>query len=311
MQRVIAIVGPTAVGKTEIALRLAERLGGEIINMDSIQIYQRLDIGSAKPSPEEIARVPHHCLDFVDPSLDFTVAEYKKHAEDAIDDITHRGKLPILAGGTGLYLHALMYDMDFNDAAQDDTFRKEMEALALREGPQALHDSLAAIDPDSAVQIHPNNVRRVIRALEINKHTGSNKKSVQTHLELNKNYDIILIGLNMNRHRLYARINLRVEQMLANGLMDEVGALRDSGLNETMNAMKGIGYKEVLAHLDGKWDHETMVRMIKQNSRHYAKRQLTWFKRYPDITWFDVDAYSAVEKLVGEIEEIIAGRDCV
>lgn len=311
MQTIIAIVGPTAVGKTEIALQLAESIHGEIVNMDSIQIYRRLDIGSAKPSLEERARVPHHLIDFVEPDLDFTVADYQEAAGEALREIHSRQSKAILTGGTGLYLNALMYRMDFNEADPEPEYRSELQRFADTAGAEALHARLAEVDPASAEEIHPNNVRRVIRALEINKISGTHKKSVQTHLEPNPDYDIILIGLNMNRHRLYARINHRVDLMIEQGLVDEVRSLKSSGLDDTSGAMKGIGYKEVLAYLNNQWDHETMVRMIKQNTRHYAKRQLTWFRRYPDITWFDVDDYSEKKKLVDEIKEIIVDRSRV
>jgi tRNA dimethylallyltransferase len=306
--KVVAIIGPTAVGKTDIALSIASNLNGEIINMDSIQIYKGLDIGSAKPSLEEQGNIPHHLLDFVDPFYNYSVSDYQKDAKRVIKDIFKRGTLPVLTGGTGLYLNSLYYKMDFNQAKQDLEYRYFLEKSAEENGPLYLHDLLKEKDLKSANEIHPNNVKRVIRALEINYLTGLTKKSVKTHLEQNSEYDIILIGLNMNRQKLYARINYRVELMLKNGLVEEVQKLKNIGLNDNYNAMKGIGYKEVLTYLDNRCDYETMAKMIKQNSRHYAKRQLTWFKRYNDITWFDVDDYSEKEILAGKIKEKIVSR---
>ncbi|MEA3422750.1 MAG: tRNA (adenosine(37)-N6)-dimethylallyltransferase MiaA [Bacillota bacterium] len=303
--KVIAIVGPTAVGKTDISIKLAKKLNGEIINLDSVQIYKELNIGSAKPSDEELSEIPHHLIDCIEPNKNFTVSDYKRLAEIKIKEISAKGKVPILVGGTGLYLNSLYYEMDFNQANQDLEYRSELEALAQSEGKEAVYEILKKIDPKSADQIHPNNLKRVIRALEINKISGSNKKDYKTNLSLNNEYEFVLVGLNMNRRKLYARINKRVDLMIENGLIEEVIKLKNMGLDDSFNSMKGIGYKEVLAYLDNMYNHETMIKLIKQNSRHYAKRQLTWFKQYDTMTWFILDDYSDIEDIIIDIERYI------
>ncbi len=303
--KVIAIVGPTAVGKTDISIKLAKKLNGEIINLDSVQIYKELNIGSAKPSSEELEEIPHHLIDCIEPNESFTVSDYKRLAEIKIKEISAKGKVPILVGGTGLYLNSLYYEMDFNKVNQDLEYRNELEALAQNEGKEAVYEILKKVDPNSADKIHPNNLKRVIRALEINKISGSNKKDYKTNLKLNNEYEFILVGLNMNRRKLYARINKRVDLMIENGLIEEVIKLKNMGLDDSFNSMKGIGYKEVLAYLDNMYNHETMIKLIKQNSRHYAKRQLTWFKQYDTMNWFILDDYSNTEDIIEDIESYI------
>jgi tRNA dimethylallyltransferase len=303
--KVIAIVGPTAVGKTDISIKLAKKLNGEIINLDSVQIYKELNIGSAKPSSEELEEIPHHLIDCIEPNESFTVSDYKRLAEIKIKEISAKGKVPILVGGTGLYLNSLYYEMDFNKVNQDLEYRNELEALAQNEGKEAVYEILKKVDPNSADKIHPNNLKRVIRALEINKISGSNKKDYKTNLKLNNEYEFILVGLNMNRRKLYARINKRVDLMIENGLIEEVIKLKNMGLDDSFNSMKGIGYKEVLAYLDNMYNHETMIKLIKQNSRHYAKRQLTWFKQYDTMNWFILDDYSDIKDIIIDIESYI------
>ncbi|MCK5763982.1 MAG: tRNA (adenosine(37)-N6)-dimethylallyltransferase MiaA [Clostridiales bacterium] len=303
--KVIAIVGPTAVGKTDISIKLAKKLNGEIINLDSVQIYKDLNIGSAKPSNEELSEVPHHLIDFIEPNESFTVSDYKRLAEIKIKEISAKGKVSILVGGTGLYLSSLYYEMDFNKVNQDIEYRNELEALAQSKGKEAVYEILKKTDPNSADKIHPNNLKRVIRSLEINKISGSNKKDYKTNLKLNNEYEFVLIGLNMNRRKLYARINKRVDLMIENGLIEEVIKLKKMGLDDTFNSMKGIGYKEVLAYLDNMYNHETMIKLIKQNSRHYAKRQLTWFKQYDTMNWFILDDYSNIKDIIIDIESYI------
>ncbi|MBN2260899.1 MAG: tRNA (adenosine(37)-N6)-dimethylallyltransferase MiaA [Clostridiales bacterium] len=307
--KIIAIIGPTAVGKTDISIEIAKRLNGEIINLDSVQIYKYLDIGSAKPSKEEREQIPHHLIDCVDPFTDFSVSDYKKMANEKIREIISRGKLPILVGGTGLYLNSLYYIMNFNDSKQDLAYRSELEELAKVNGNEFVHNLLMKIDESSASQIHPNNLKRVIRALEINKISGKNKKDYRENLILNEDYEFILIGLNMDRKKLYARINRRVDSMIDNGLIDEVKKLKSLGLNDSFNSMKGIGYKEVLGYLDKKYELDTMITLIKLNSRHYAKRQLTWFKQYEKMKWFDLDTYSNINGTIIDIERYILEQD--
>ena len=239
--KIIAILGPTAVGKTDISISIAKKFHGEIINLDSIQIYKMLNIGSAKPTLKEMDDIPHHLIDFVDPFYNYTVSDYQADAEKIINDINKRNKVPILTGGTGLYLNSLYYNMDFNEAYQDMEYRQLLENIAKYKGTEYLHNMLKEVDEKSAIEIHPNNIRKVIRALEINKITGNKRKNVQNNLVLNPNYDIILIGLTMNRVDLYDRINNRVDAMFNHGLLEEVKYLKNLGLNDTSNSMKGIG----------------------------------------------------------------------
>lgn len=303
MNKIICIVGPTAVGKTDVSIALAKRLHTEIISADSVQIYQSLDIGSAKPTKEEMCGIIHHLLDFVSPFESFSVSEYVTLAKKHIQTLHEQGKTPVIVGGTGLYLNGLIYDMHFGESASDDAFRADMEELAENEGVEALHARLAAVDLDAASKIHPNNIRRVIRALEINHLTGKPVADFSSEPPLTKDYEVILIGLTRNRETLYDRINRRVDLMFDMGLLDEVKKLKNTGLNDRNQSMQGIGYKEVLSYLESACGYEEMKCAIAQNSRHYAKRQMTWFKRYPMIRWIDVDGQST-EEIIGEILSI-------
>ena len=287
MNKIVAICGPTAVGKTAYSIEIAKRFDGEIVSCDSMQLYKYMDIGSAKPSLDELNQVKHHLIGIVDPSEMFSVAKYKELANDAIDDIISRGKLPIIAGGTGLYLDALLFDLDFAAEPSDDNLRDELYKIAEEKGNLELHAILNECDPDSAKRIHPNNVRRVVRAIESAK-SGNKLKDFAKDLSLNDKYEFILIGLRRDREELYDRINRRVDVLVKEGLFEEVKMLREMGLSESDISMKGIGYKEVLAYFDGKYDLETAIDTIKKNTRHFAKRQITWLKRYDDMKWFDL-----------------------
>lgn len=287
MNKIVAICGPTAVGKTAYSIEIAKKFDGEIVSCDSMQLYKYMDIGSAKPSLDELNQVKHHLIGIVDPSEMFSVAKYKELANDAIDDIISRGKLPIIAGGTGLYLDALLFDLDFAAEPSDDNLRDELYKIAEEKGNLELHAILNECDPDSAKRIHPNNVRRVVRAIESAK-SGNKLKDFAKDLSLNDKYEFILIGLRRDREELYDRINRRVDILVKEGLFEEVKMLREMGLSESDISMKGIGYKEVLAYFDGEYDLETAIDTIKKNTRHFAKRQITWLKRYDDMKWFDL-----------------------
>lgn len=295
MKDILVIAGPTAVGKTEYAIELALRLGGEIVSCDSMQLYKYMDIGSAKPTKEEQARVKHYLVDEIDPREDFSVVRYQKMARAAIDEIHSRGKLPVISGGTGLYLNSLLYDMDFSAPPRQDGYRKELEAIAEKQGSQALHERLAEKDPAAAKRIHPNNTKKIIRALEAVETTGKGIRPFERATTPTADLNPILMGLTRNRELLYDRINARVEILMEQGLTDEVKGLLDMGLTEDNISMKGIGYKEIIGYLHGEYDLETAVSKIQQNTRHYAKRQLTWFRRYDKIRWFNLSQYEDKE----------------
>ncbi len=290
--RVVVVAGPTAVGKTEIAIAIAKAFDGEIVSCDSMQLYRGLDIGSAKPSAEELAAVPHHLIGVVDPHTPFSVAMYQKLARAAIREILARGRLPVVAGGTGLYLNSLLYEMNFAAEKQpdDDLLRRDWEEIAAREGPAALHERLRAVDPAAAERIHPNNVRKVVRALE-SATRGVPVGEFKNLQEKVKEYDAILIGLTRDRKALYDRIDRRAAEMMRAGLVEEVRGLLEQGLTADDTAMQGIGYKEVVGYLAGAYDLDEALARIQLHTRHYAKRQLTWFRRYADMTWFNLSEY--------------------
>lgn len=280
--KILIIAGPTAVGKTSLSIKLAKELDGEIVSTDSMQIYKHMDIGSAKITKEEMDGVPHHMIDVVDPSTSFSVAEYKEMASKCINDIISRNKLPILVGGTGLYINALTCNMNFTEAESDEEYRRELERLADENGNEFIHNMLKEIDPISYRDIHFNNRKRVIRALEVYKLTSKPFSSFNSGDDFyNGPYDVKYYVLNMDRAKLYDRINLRVDIMIENGLIDECIKLKDMGYTSFMQSMQGIGYKEIFYYLEDKISYSEAIDMIKQGSRNYAKRQLTWFRRDP------------------------------
>lgn len=286
--KILLVAGPTAVGKTGYAIHLAKALDGEIVSADSMQIYKEMNVGSAKPTSEERALVPHHLIDLVDPRQPISVAEYQIMAKEAIHDILSRGKFPIVSGGTGLYVNSLLYQMDFATVKEDQAFRQELEQLAAAQGNTAVHEKLQAASPETAERIHPNNLKKVIRALEQIHLGNSRPKEFQEIRQKPSEFHPILIGLTREREELYRRIDQRVDQMMAQGLLEEVEGLKKLGLCTSDRSMMGIGYKELFWHLEGQISLKEAIEQIKQASRNYAKRQLTWFRAIPEMIWFDL-----------------------
>ena len=296
--KLLVSAGPTAVGKTDLSIKLAQKLNGEIISADSMQIYKYMDIGSAKVMPEEMKGINHYMIDVVEPSESFSASQFKDMATEAINSIIEKDKTPIIAGGTGLYIDAATCNMNFSETDKDEKYREELEALANEKGNEYIHNMLRDIDPESYKSIHPNNRKRVIRALEVYKLTGKAFSESNSKEEFYKSpYDVKYFVLTMDRQKLYERINLRVDIMMEKGLLDECKKLRDMGYTSDMQSMQGIGYKEVLYYLEGKISLEEAVDMIKQGSRNYAKRQLTWFRRDPRAIFLDKDKLSEEEMI--------------
>ena len=290
-RRILVIAGPTAVGKTEYAIAAAKEFNGEIVSCDSMQLYQYMDIGSAKPTETEQLQAVHHLIDFLDPREPFSVARYQQLARAAIDDILGRGRLPIISGGTGLYLNSILYDMDFAGVGEDPKLREKLKHTAEAEGPEALHEQLRLLDPEAAERIHPNNVKKGIRAIERIQAGEGELRPFDGSIRINNRYNPLLVCLTRDREELYDRINRRVDLLIEAGLVDEVRSLTAMGLTTEDISMKGIGYKEIIDYLDGKTSLEDAVETIKKNTRHYAKRQLTWFRRYDTINLFNLSAY--------------------
>ncbi len=305
---IIAVAGPTAVGKTKFAIMLAQEFDGEVVSCDSMQLYKFMDIGSAKPTPEEMEMAKHHLVDMIDPRDDFSVAQYQKLAKDAIKDILERGKTPIISGGTGLYLNSLLYDMDFSSVPGDTTYRDELAEIAEKEGSAALHKLLEEQDRQAASAIHPNNTKKIIRALErLKEGEGQIRQFSDISCETD-DYDVILIGLTRDRAELYDRINKRVELLMEAGLLDEVKGLASMGLTKENISMKGIGYKELMDHLDGSSTLEAAIDTIQKNTRHYAKKQLTWFRRYDKMKWFDISDFDSDQVAFEEMKKWLLKR---
>ncbi len=306
-QKVLVIIGPTAVGKTKLSIEMAKRYKGEIISGDSMQIYRGMDIGTAKITEKEMEGIPHHLIDIKEPSETFSVAEFQLLVRAKINEIAIRGKLPIIVGGTGLYIQSVIYDYQFSDVPGDETLRFKLEERVKKIGNEALHKELLEVDPGSAAQIHPNNVRRVIRALEIFHLTGKTMQEFQSTQQPDLLYNSALVGLTMEREKLYERINLRVDLMIADGLINEVKSLFDQGLRD-YQSIQAIGYKEIYDYLDGKVTLDEAVEHLKQNSRRYAKRQLTWFRNKMDVQWFDMTDLKNFSKKIAEISHYVEGK---
>lgn len=297
----IVLTGPTAVGKTKLSISLAKAVGGEVISADSMQIYKYMDIGSAKIMPEEMQGVPHYLVDELMPDEEFHIVRFQQMAKEAMEKIYSHGHIPILVGGTGFYIQAVTRDIDFTEAIQEDGYRKELESMAEEKGPQYLHQMLREVDPKSAEDIHANNVKRVIRALEF---YHQNKTPISSHNEEQKErkspYNLAYFVLNAPRELLYERIDRRVDEMLADGLVKEVEGLKAMGCHQGMVSMQGLGYKEILAYLDGENPLEEAVRILKRDTRHFAKRQLTWFRREPEVTWVNKDEFGYEDEKILE-----------
>lgn len=303
----IILTGPTAVGKTKASIGLAKAVDGEIISADSMQVYRHMDIGSAKIKPEEMEGIPHHLIDVLEPDDEFHVVKFQQLAKKAMREIWERGHIPIVTGGTGFYIQALLYDIDFDENEKEDACRKELEAYAKEHGAEALHEKLAFVDPASAEMIHPNNIKRVIRALEFYEQTG---KRISEHNETQRQrespYAFAYFVLTDDRAHLYERINRRVDQMIEEGLVNEVQALKDKGYTKQLVSMQGLGYKEILDYLDGNCTLEEAIYAIKRDTRHFAKRQLTWFKRERDVIWinkqsFGYDAEQILDEMLSKL----------
>lgn len=299
----IILTGPTAVGKTKASIGLAKAVDGEIISADSMQVYRHMDIGSAKIKPEEMEGIPHHLIDVLEPDDEFHVVKFQQLAKKAMREIWKRGHIPIVTGGTGFYIQALLYDIDFDENEKEDACRKELEAYAREHGAEALHEKLALVDPASAEMIHPNNIKRVIRALEFYEQTG---KRISEHNETQRQrespYAFAYFVLTDDRAHLYERINRRVDQMIEEGLVNEVQALKDKGYTKQLVSMQGLGYKEILDYLDGNCTLEEAIYTIKRDTRHFAKRQLTLFKRERDVIWINKQSFGyEAEQILDEM----------
>ncbi len=304
MKDLFILAGPTGIGKTKISLTLAEKLHGEIISADSMQIYKKMDIGSAKILVEEMMGVPHHLIDFLDPAESFSVAEFSSMSKAIVDEIYDRNHLPMLVGGTGLYINSLIYNYSFAESNKDEKYRKELEAIAAEKGVEFVHSMLKDIDEVSYNKLYPNDLKRVIRALEVYKVSGISISEASKNEDVFKiPYNVFYYVLNMDRAKLYERINKRVDIMMETGLLDEVIKLSKEGYSKDMQSMKGIGYKEILEALDGEVSMDKAVENIKQFSRNYAKRQLTWFRKDPRAIWIDKDNFKDDDEVAAFIIE--------
>lgn len=309
LPRICILAGPTAVGKTDLSLALARNLCGEIISADSAQVYKYMDIGTAKLKGSEMQGIKHYMIDEVTPEKDFSVAHFRDRAKEYILDINERGHLPIITGGTGLYINSLLDNLDFTESISDEPFRKEMQELAEENGSAYVHAMLETVDPQSYKKLHPNDLRRAIRAMEVYRHTG---KPISYFQEESKKqpprYNYAFIMLSMDRARLYERIEQRVDIMLQQGLVEEVKGLLDMGYSSSLNSMQALGYKEISSYLRGDITLEEATRILKRDTRHYAKRQLTWFRRDQRLYWLEMDSFYKKEHILENIIRYIAGK---
>lgn len=295
----VILTGPTAVGKTVLSIRLSKEINGAVISADSMQVYRHMDIGSAKIRPEEMQGVKHYLIDILEPEEEFHVVRFVEEAKAALEEIYRNGQIPIIAGGTGFYIQALLYDINFDGQDCDADYRRELEQIAEEKGAEYLHQMLEEVDAESAKAIHANNTKRVIRALEFY-HVSGKKISEHNETEHQKEspYNFAYFVLTDERERLYKRIEARVDAMMEEGLLDEVRLLKERGATKEMVSMQGLGYKEILAYLDGEISLERAVYLIKRDTRHFAKRQLTWFRRERDVIWFDKEQYAYQEDAI-------------
>jgi tRNA dimethylallyltransferase len=309
----IILTGPTAVGKTELSIKLAQVIGGEIISADSMQVYRNMDIGTAKIKPSEMCGIKHYLIDEFHPGEDFNVVKFQELAFQYMDEIYKKGKIPIIVGGTGFYIQSVLYEIDFKDNGEDNSYRTKLEELAAEKGPFYLHELLEKVDPESAIAIHPNNVKKVIRALEYYEQTGS--KISEHNMEQRENespYNFCYFVLNNEREIIYDRINKRVDLMFDQGLVNEVKALLNMGCTKDMVSMQGLGYKEIVAYLEGEISLEDAIYILKRDTRHFAKRQLTWFKREKDVTWMNKNEYNDDEnKILDSILSVLRLKEII
>lgn len=291
----LILTGPTAVGKTALSIQLAKAVGGEIVSADSMQVYRHMDVGSAKVTKEEMEGIPHYLIDVLEPQEDFNVVTFQTLALQAMSEIYSHGNIPIITGGTGFYIQALLYDIDFKENDEKNPIREELEQLAKDLGEKAsevLHEKLSQIDPEAAKQIHANNIKRVIRAIEYFQQTGEKISEHNEEMRQKESpYNFLYYVLTRDRKTLYERIDRRVDIMMENGLVDEVMKLKAMGCHRGQTSMQGLGYKEILDYLDGSCSLEDAVYILKRDTRHFAKRQLTWFRRERDVRWLDMDGY--------------------
>ncbi|OAJ73953.1 tRNA dimethylallyltransferase [Brevibacillus sp. SKDU10] len=306
-ENLVVIAGPTAVGKTALSLRLAQQFNGEIISGDSMQVYRGMDIGTAKATEEERSMVPHHLIDIMNPDEEYSVAIFQQQAQQLIAQINQRNHLPIIVGGTGLYIQSVTHAYQFSEADQDEELRERLQRFADVEGVEALHRRLREHDPITADRLHPNDVRRVIRAIEIYELTGKRMSDFQNQAAYSP-YNLKIIGLTMDRAKLYERVNQRVDLMIEAGLVEEVRRLLDQGYSADLVAMQGLGYKELIPYLYGEITLDKAIADIKQRTRHFAKRQLTWFKRMPQLEWYDMTDSNSYEQVVETITNALEGK---
>lgn len=304
----IVLTGPTAVGKTELSIELAKKINGSIISADSMQVYRHMDIGSAKIRSEEMQGIPHYLIDTFEPDEEFHVVKFQEYAQKYMDEIYTQGRIPIIAGGTGFYIQALLYDIDFTEEEEDTCYRQKLEQFAKEHGAHALHEKLKEVDEKAANEIHENNIKRVIRALEFH-HLSGKKISEHNEKERQKEspYSFAYFVLNDERDRLYRRINQRVDIMMEQGLVEEVQKLKNMGYHKKMVSMQGLGYKEILEYLEGECSLEEAVYRIKRDTRHFAKRQLTWFRREREVVWvnkqeFEYDNNKILTYMMSELK---------
>lgn len=308
MRKICIIAGPTASGKSALAVEVAKQINAEIISADSMQIYEKMTIGTAKITEGEMDGIRHHLVDFVDPKERFTVSDFQRLALKKIEEITATGKNVIVVGGTGLYLHSLIYDMDFSNSDVDTTIRDALSKEAEAEGPEKMYEKLLEVDPISAANIHPNNVKRVLRALEVYYVTGKPFSVGYNFRKENNKFQVDYYALTMPRDILYQRINYRVDKMIEEGLIEEVHHLLAEGYDSSLPSMQGLGYKEIVAYLKGEQSLEEAIYILKRDTRHFAKRQLTWFKREENIEWLDM-CRLGTEKAAQYIAEKFRGEE--
>ncbi|MFC1559690.1 tRNA (adenosine(37)-N6)-dimethylallyltransferase MiaA [Candidatus Margulisiibacteriota bacterium] len=300
LNNIIIIFGPTAVGKTDVSIKLAKKLNGEIISADSMQVYKGMDIGTAKPAKDEMKGIPHHLIDIRDPNEAWSVSDFISGCKKLTQEIIERGKLPIIVGGTGFYLNALIEGFSFPELKANKEIRERLSDEAKDQGSLHLHEKLKKIDPKTAERLHHNDTKRMIRALEIYELTGKPMSELESKGDTLP-YEVTLIGLNMDRKELYKKIEDRVDKMLEAGLIEEVKGLLDKGYDKHLTSMEALGYKETIDHIRGKYDQKAYVELLKKNTRNFAKRQLTWFRRFKNAAWFDVNKDFSIDKILKSV----------